>query len=126
MRRARHIVLATLATVPLVAAQARAWMPGPEQYGVGSTMNHAIAGADGLSGPSYMGIDQFGTAADSLPDSPVKAMFPIIAANDIYRDAAFGGGFLDTEFGSWYFPLVTSLGVINPVVQGNADAVPTL
>jgi hypothetical protein len=55
-------------------------------------------GRVGLYGPSYMGIDQFMTAAHVGKQSPLKALFPIVAGNDTYRDIAFDGGLLDAEF----------------------------
>ncbi len=55
-------------------------------------------GRVGLYGPSYMGLDQYMTAAALAPKSPLKAMFPIVAGNDTYRDVAFDGGILDAEF----------------------------
>ena len=55
-------------------------------------------GRVGLYGPSYMGIDQFMTAAHLGKRSPLKALFPIVAGNDTYRDIVFDGGLLDAEF----------------------------
>jgi putative CocE/NonD family hydrolase len=54
----------------------------------------------GTLGPSYLGIVQLRQAGLFGKHSPLKAMFPLIAANDIYRDTAFDGGLLDIEFGS--------------------------
>lgn len=55
-------------------------------------------GRVGLYGPSYMGLNQFLTADHLGLGSPVKALFPIVAGNDTYRDIAFGGGIPDGEF----------------------------
>lgn len=52
----------------------------------------------GLYGPSYMGLDQFLTAYNLGRGSPLKALFPIVAGNDTYRDIAFDGGIPDAEF----------------------------
>lgn len=49
-------------------------------------------GKVGLFGSSYLGINQFLTVGNLPASSPVKAMFPVISANDIYRDTAFQGG----------------------------------
>jgi uncharacterized protein len=57
-------------------------------------------GRVGTLGPSYLGIVQLRAAGLLGKHSPLKAMFPIIAANDVYRDTAFDGGLLDFEFGS--------------------------
>jgi len=54
-------------------------------------------GKVGLYGPSYMGLDQYMTANALGPNSPLKALFPIVAGNDTYRDIAFDGGILDAE-----------------------------
>ncbi len=74
----------------------------------------------GLLGASYMGINQFATAVDA-GSAHVKAMFPIIAGNDLYRDTAFAGGFPDVEFSSFYLGLTAALNIIGPVEEGNAD-----
>jgi len=46
-------------------------------------------GKVGTYGPSYLGIDQLLLAGAIGPHSPLKAIFPMVAANDIYRDTAF-------------------------------------
>src|SRR4051794_23657643 len=58
--------------------------------------NHRV----GLYGPSYMGLDQFMTAIRVGKHSPLKALFPIVAGADTYRDLVFMGGMLDGEFSS--------------------------
>ena len=69
----------------------------------GATLVHWAAalphsnGNVGLYGPSYMGLDQFMTANALGPGSPLKALFPIVAGADTYRDIAFDGGILDAE-----------------------------
>jgi uncharacterized protein len=72
----------------------------------------------GLLGASYMGINQFETAADA-GSAHVKAMFPIIAGNDLYRDTAFAGGFPDIEFSSVYLALTGSLNLLMPATEAN-------
>jgi uncharacterized protein len=74
----------------------------------------------GLLGASYLGIDQFATAVDAGP-THVKAMFPIIAGNDLYRDVAFAGGFPDLEFDAAYVGLTVSLNELGPEYEGNSD-----
>jgi hypothetical protein len=74
-------------------------------------------GAVGLFGESYMGINQFLTAARLGPGSPVKALFPVISADDIYRDTAFQGGLLDSEFGGIYLGLTGALNMANPSIE---------
>jgi len=68
-------------------------------------------GKVGLHGASYLGIDQMLTAAAIGRHSPLKAIFPIVSANDVYRDTAFMGGIPDSEFD------VTYLGGLLPVVN---------
>ncbi|MGH9030151.1 MAG: CocE/NonD family hydrolase, partial [Acidimicrobiales bacterium] len=74
-------------------------------------------GKVGLFGESYMGINQFLTVSALGPDSPVKAMFPIISGNDLYRDTVTQGGLLDAEFSSFYLALVGGLNAANPVLD---------
>ncbi len=77
-------------------------------------------GKVGLLGASYLGINQFATAAIAGP-SHVKAMFPIISGNDLYRDTAFAGGFNDIEFSSFYLGLTAGLNLIGPPEEHNDD-----
>src|SRR3954469_19054268 len=82
-----------------------------------SKLPHAN-GRVGMYGPSYMGIDQYMTAAAIEPGSPLKALFPIVAGNDTYRDIAFMGGIPDGEFDSAV--LLSIFGVLeeaNPVAE---------
>jgi putative CocE/NonD family hydrolase len=55
-------------------------------------------GRVGTLGASYLGIVQLREAGLLGKRSPLKAMFPLIAANDPYRDIVFQGGLLDIEF----------------------------
>jgi putative CocE/NonD family hydrolase len=70
-------------------------------------------GKVGMHGTSYLGINQLFAAGAVGPDSPLKAIFPIVAANDVYRDAAFMGGIPDLEFDSFY------LGGVLPACTGS-------
>lgn len=77
-------------------------------------------GKVGLIGESYLGMDQFETAAFA-GSRHVKAMFPIVASNDLYRDLVFAGGFPDLEFD---IPYMTELGALNtglPFYEHNPD-----
>src|SRR3984957_15807526 len=82
----------------------------------------------GLLGASYLGIDQFATAAGAGAGgkNPVKAMFPIISGNDLYRDTSFAGGFPDIEFDAFYLGLTGSLNLLLPATEGNSDALTAL
>jgi putative CocE/NonD family hydrolase len=59
-------------------------------------------GKVGLAGASYLGINQLLVAAAVGRGSALKAIFPVIAGNDLYRDTATMGGIPDLEFSlSW-------------------------
>src|ERR1700684_4683508 len=49
-------------------------------------------GRVGMFGVSYLAINQLFTAAAVGPNSALKAIFPVMAARDFYRDAAAMGG----------------------------------
>ncbi|TMK42583.1 MAG: CocE/NonD family hydrolase [Actinobacteria bacterium] len=79
-------------------------------------------GRVGLYGPSYMGLDEFMTANALGRDSPLKALFPIVAGNDPYRDVAFDGGLADGEFD--LFAVSTIFGpleLVNPAAENPTD-----
>jgi putative CocE/NonD family hydrolase len=76
------------------------------------------SGKVGLHGASYLGIDQMLTAGAVGPDSPLKAIFPIVSANDLYRDTAFMGGIPDAEFDVLYLgALLPLVNLANPIVS---------
>jgi hypothetical protein len=81
-------------------------------------------GKVGTYGPSYLGIDQLLLAGAVGRHSPLKAIFPMVPANDIYRDTSFMGGLLDFEFAETYLGLTGTLNTVNPV--GDAASDPTL
>lgn len=75
-------------------------------------------GKVGLHGASYLGIDQMLTAGAVGPNSPLKAIFPIVSANDLYRDTAFMGGIPDSEFDVVYFAgALPAVNLFNPVLN---------
>ncbi len=74
-------------------------------------------GKVGTYGPSYMGLDQLMTAYNEPRHSPLKAMFPIVAGNDAYRDIAFQGGMLGEEFDLVIFALFQGLDNANPLAD---------
>ncbi|HEX3706606.1 MAG TPA: CocE/NonD family hydrolase [Mycobacteriales bacterium] len=78
-------------------------------------------GRVGTYGPSYLGIDQALLAGTVGKHSPLKAIFPVVTANDIYRDTAFMGGLLDTEFTSVYLGLTGALNTVSPVEDAVTD-----
>jgi predicted acyl esterase len=78
-------------------------------------------GRVGTYGPSYLGIDQMLLAGAVGPHSPLKAIFPVVSANDIYRDTSFMGGLLDFEFSETYLGLTGVTNTINPVGDTASD-----
>jgi uncharacterized protein len=71
----------------------------------------------GLYGASYLGIDQLRTAGAVGAHSPLKAIFPVVTGTDLYRDTAFMGGILDSEFGATYLGLTSGLNIVNPLAS---------
>ncbi len=79
-------------------------------------------GKVGLHGASYLGIDQMLTAGAVGPNSPLKAIFPVVSANEIYRDTAFMGGIPDAEFDAAYIgALLPVIDILDPVVAAMLD-----
>jgi putative CocE/NonD family hydrolase len=62
-----------------------------------------------LYGYSYMGINQFLTAASRPPG--LKALFAGIPGYDLYRDTVFHGGDVNSAFFTYYTPLVHFAGL---------------
>ncbi len=79
-------------------------------------------GEVGLFGESYMGVNQFQTVEAAGSNSPIKAMFPIIAGNDIFSDTVTQGGIPDVEFGATYVALLSGLNLTNPAFQPLVEA----
>ncbi len=75
------------------------------------------SGKVGTYGPSYMGLDQLMTADNLGRHSPLKAMFPIVAGNDAYRDVAFQGGMPGAEFDLIILGLFGGLNAGNPPIS---------
>lgn len=78
-------------------------------------------GSVGTYGPSYLGIDQLLLAGAVGKGSPLKAIFPLVSANDIYRDTSFMGGLLDFEFSETYLGLTGGLNTVTPVEDTASD-----
>jgi putative CocE/NonD family hydrolase len=77
-------------------------------------------GKVGMSGPSYMGINQIFTAAQR--PAGLKAIFPQVPAGDVYRDVVASGGAIDVGFIPLWLGLVTVTGVIPPATLGTDPA----
>jgi putative CocE/NonD family hydrolase len=78
-------------------------------------------GRVGTYGPSYLGIDQMLLAGAVGSRSPLKAIFPIVSANDIYRDTSFMGGLVDFEFDEAYLGLTAGTNTSNPITDTLSD-----
>lgn len=94
---------------------------GPDRRGVASAVKGlTVNGAVGLFGASYMGINEFLTVhaldADGGPN-PVRAMFPVITGNDLYRDVVTQGGIPNIEFSAAYLALLDGLGTVSPLLD---------
>ena len=90
----------------------------------GATMVNWAAGLPGsngkvgLYGASYLGINQLLTAAAVGKDSPLKAIFPIVASNNIYKDTITMGGIYDVEaIGLILTGLLGTLSTVGPPVN---------
>lgn len=79
-------------------------------------------GRVGTYGPSYLGIDQMLLAGSEPRHSPLKAIFPVVPANDAYRDTSFMGGLLDAEFSTIYLGLTAGLNSANPLQDAATDS----
>jgi putative CocE/NonD family hydrolase len=78
-------------------------------------------GRVGTFGPSYLGIDQMLLAGAVGAHSPLKAIFPMVSGNDLYRDTSFMGGLVDFEFGETYLGLTGGLNMVNPISDTLSD-----
>jgi putative CocE/NonD family hydrolase len=74
-------------------------------------------GRVGMFGVSYLAINQLFTAAAVGPDSPLKAIFPVMAARDFYRDAAAMGGAPHLRTIRAYGGVYRLLNVVNPALE---------
>src|ERR1700754_739948 len=74
-------------------------------------------GRVGMFGVSYLAINQLFTAAAAGSDSPLKAIFPVMAASDFYRDAAAMGGAPHLRTVRAYGAVYRLLNIVNPAVE---------
>jgi putative CocE/NonD family hydrolase len=89
---------------------------GAELVKWASTLPNAN-GRVGMFGVSYLAINQLFTAAAVGPDSPLKAIFPVMAARDFYRDAAGMGGVPHLRTVRAYGAIYRLLNVVNPTLE---------
>jgi uncharacterized protein len=71
----------------------------------------------GLFGASYFGVNQLLTAAAVGRHSHLKAIFPELAGNDLYRDTAFSGGVSDIEFDAVFLGSMAADNTSNPLAE---------
>ncbi len=74
-------------------------------------------GRVGMFGTSYLAINQLFTAAAVGPGSPLKAIFPVMAARDFYRDAATMGGAPHLRTVRAYGAVYRLLNIVNPALE---------
>jgi len=95
------------------ARQAR---DGVELVAWASTLPNST-GRVGMFGISYLAINQLFTAAAVGPDSPLKAIFPVMAAHDFYRDAVVMGGVPHLRTVRAYGAIYRLLNIVNPTLE---------
>lgn len=78
------------------------------------------SGAVGMIGLSYGAMNQLQAAAAVGPNSPLKAIFPVAADNDIYSDFALPGGLINLESDIFVSTLYGLLPVVNPFLEDPA------
>jgi uncharacterized protein len=71
-------------------------------------------GRVGMAGSSYVGLNQIYTASLVGRHSPLRAIVPMAAGIDLYRDLAFGGGIPNVEFAGVWDGLRTTMTVATP------------
>ena len=74
-------------------------------------------GRVGMFGISYLAINQLFTAAAVGQESPLKAIMPVMAARDFYRDAAAMGGVPHLRTVRAYGGVYRLLNVVNPTLE---------
>ena len=89
---------------------------GVELVAWASTLPNST-GRVGMFGISYLAANQLFTAAAVGPDSPLKAIFPVMAANDFYRDASAMGGVPHMRVVRAYGSTYRLLNIVNPTLE---------
>jgi putative CocE/NonD family hydrolase len=79
------------------------------------------SGAVGLSGVSYFAIDQLFAAAEVGPGSPLKAIFPIAASADPYRDLFTSGGVMNLESPTGLVAAYAGVRTLSPLAERATD-----
>jgi putative CocE/NonD family hydrolase len=79
------------------------------------------SGAVGMVGGSYLGIDQLFAAAAVGPGSPLKAIFPVAASADPYRDLFVSGGLMNAESSLGLLALYGGTRIVTPLPERPTD-----
>jgi putative CocE/NonD family hydrolase len=80
-------------------------------------------GAVGMVGTSYLAIDQLFAAAAVGPGSPLKAIFPVAASADPYRDLFTSGGLLNAESSLGLLGIYAGTRTLTPLAERSSDPV---
>lgn len=110
-------------------SQGRSQLFGAEEAAAGAQVIEWAArlprstGAVGMIGHSYLAIDQLFTAAAVGRDSPLKAIFPMSAATDPYRDLFVSGGAVNMESSLGLIGAYAGSRTLNPVRERPSDPV---
>ncbi|MBO9534319.1 MAG: CocE/NonD family hydrolase [Solirubrobacteraceae bacterium] len=83
-------------------------------------------GKVGMLGHSYVGITQLLAAGNVGKGSPLKAIFPIMATNNPYRELVTEGGLFNLTSIPAYSTLVLAATMLNPTAQLPRDPVDAL
>jgi putative CocE/NonD family hydrolase len=92
---------------------------GAEAVRWAAALPHSSGKVGGL-GASYLGIMQLLTAAAVGPDSPLKAILPIVPSESPYRDLFAPGGLLKMQFTATWVGQQTAFGLGVPLLEGRA------
>src|SRR5947209_7382315 len=76
-------------------------------------------GRVGMAGESYLGVDQLFAAGAVGPNSPLKAIFPIDAGADLYRDFVVPGGMFNNLSDTPYAGLEMGMDSAGPAASGH-------
>ncbi|MDQ2648881.1 MAG: CocE/NonD family hydrolase [Actinomycetota bacterium] len=83
-------------------------------------------GKVGMSGTSYLGIAQLFAAAAVGPGSPLKAIFPIAASADPYRDLFVSGGVVNLESPAGLLAAYAGVRTLTPLAERVNDPLDAL
>lgn len=85
-----------------------------------AALPHA-SGSVGMTGTSYLAIDQLFAAAAVGPGSPLKAIFPVAASVDPYRDLFVSGGLVNMESSAGLLAIYDGTRTLTPLEERSND-----